>query len=196
MTREPNTVIQAAQMTLAIGQMGLADYMAEDPVRRRSGMHNAIVFGRAVTNILETLRNSVDGDFDAWYKSRTSGLSRNAAYKRLYQMRSEILKQGLDGTTSSTYVAALSTESLAGLPRPKGATHFFIGDQNGGAGWMVPRPDGSEDVFYVELPPSAGFVSKRTMTVEGAELDVGSVLTDYLDEMKRLVNEAEQRFGG
>jgi hypothetical protein len=41
------------------------------------------------------------------------------------------------------------------FPRPKFATNFFIGDQNGGSGWELTLPDGKKEKLYLELPPSA-----------------------------------------
>lgn len=39
---------------------------------------------------------------------------------------------------------------------PPGATTFIVGDPNGGNGWLVQKPDGTAEMFYVELPQELG----------------------------------------
>ena len=59
-------ILRAARQTLATVEKGLADLASGDPNRRVAGLHNLVVFGRAITNVLQNLR-ATEGDFDEWY---------------------------------------------------------------------------------------------------------------------------------
>ena len=52
--------------TLATAKLGLQDVLSGGPDRRLGGLRNLIVFGRAVTNVLQNLR-STEPAFEAWY---------------------------------------------------------------------------------------------------------------------------------
>lgn len=55
-----------------------------------------MVFGRAVTNVIQTLRNSVEG-FDEWYIPHGEAMSRDPLMRFFYKLRSQILKEGQAG---------------------------------------------------------------------------------------------------
>ena len=50
-------------------QIRLAGLQSTDPRTRIDSVRNVIVFGRAVTNVLQNLR-STEGMFDEWYRHR------------------------------------------------------------------------------------------------------------------------------
>jgi hypothetical protein len=126
--RSVSDVLRQATETLRTAQRGLEDLRAADPSRRMPGLRNAIVFGRAVTNVLENLRGRV-ANFDDWYKPETQQLSRDPGFRRLYEMRSEILKEGALGIGPAITIDYLNTADLQDLLRnpPPGARGFFIG---------------------------------------------------------------------
>lgn len=157
-------------------------------------MRNAVVFGRAVTNVLENLRGKVL-DFDAWYKPHSSRLGQDACFGRLYKMRSEILKEGQTKVGTSMHIKSFDTNDMHRFgPPPPGATGFFMGDQRGGSGWIVPLPDGTEEKYYVELPPDIGTTSFVMNIPNGKSVPVSGVLARYLDTLRKLVDEAEATF--
>jgi hypothetical protein len=193
MTRDPAAVIRAARSQLQTAEHGLADAGDPNPRRRTSGLHNAIVFGRAVTNVIENLRHSVD-NFDAWYKPRSAALAADPESRKLYEMRSQILKQGTDLMEAGVAFENFGPEQLAQIPRPPGAVAFFIGDEHGGSGWVVPGQDGGTNVYYVELPASVGLTVQRTIDIGHETVDVVPVLRRYLQAMRELIDEAEAKF--
>ena len=65
--RTTTDIIRSAEETLKTAEQGLEDLIKGPPERKLSGLRNLIVFGRAVTNILQNLR-SIESDFDAWYE--------------------------------------------------------------------------------------------------------------------------------
>ena len=65
MTRSRSNVLQSARDTLRTAELGLRDLQGGPADRRLAGLRNAVVFGRAVTNVLKTfgvaMRNSILG---------------------------------------------------------------------------------------------------------------------------------------
>jgi hypothetical protein len=82
---------------------------------------------------------------------------------------------------------------------PPGAKAFFIGDENGGSGWVIPQPDGSDEKYYVELPPNIGITSMHLPNApkfEGPDYPKADQLIEaYLAKVKELVRVARERFG-
>jgi hypothetical protein len=192
---EVAAVLARARECLRDAGLGLKDLLGADPNRRLSGMRNAIVFGRAVTNVLENLRGKVEG-FDAWYKPQSARLGEDESFRRIYKMRSEILKEGETTVGTSMHIRNFSTDDMHRLgPPPPGATSFFMGDQRGGSGWLVPLPDGTEEKYYVELPSDIGSTTFVMEVGERRSVPVAGVLARYLSTLKRLIDEAESTFG-
>ena len=71
-----------------------------DPRHRISGVRNVIVFGRAVTNVLQNLR-ATELTFDAWYAPVVQRMETDPLMRFLYELRTRILKQGEMPTSSS-----------------------------------------------------------------------------------------------
>jgi hypothetical protein len=172
----------------------LKDLLGSDPNRRLAGLRNAVVFGRAVTNALEKLRSRVD-DFDDWYKHQTAVLSEDESFRRLYKMRSEILKEGVTNVGNSLNIKSFSTNDMHRFgPAPPGATSFFIGDHRNGSGWMVPQADGTEKKVYVDLPGDIG-TTLFTMDIgERRNVPVSGVLARYLRTLGEIIGAAETQF--
>lgn len=194
-SREPAQILDQARETLKTAQRGYADFVGNDPERRLSGLRNAIVFGRAVTNVIENLRGKVP-DFDGWYKPQSAKLAENLQFRRLYQLRSEILKQGIIAANHSFTVNYLNTDDLAPIMSnpPAGARDFFMGDSAGGSGWDVELPDGEIVQYYVNLPGSIEVSHAHTIRVAGEDLPAGPLIDSYLQQMSSLIAEARMKF--
>lgn len=63
-----DSVIRAAEERLSSARLGL-QILRQGPKHARSGLYNAVVFGRQVTFSLQNMR-SVDLTFDSWYEPR------------------------------------------------------------------------------------------------------------------------------
>lgn len=184
-------VIEKARVALRNAHLGLADFRSEDPSRRLAGFQNAIVFGRSVTNVLENLRSRVPS-FDDWYKPRSAALGEDPGFRRLYLMRSEILKQGdgrPDMLLEADVIRVSDFEALMKNP-PPGALGFFVGDDVGGSGWEVDLGDGTTAKYYVQLPESLGVTFR--LTIQGE--DAAALLDRYLRAMADLIDDAVQQF--
>ncbi|MEV7606132.1 hypothetical protein AB0N65_11895 [Paenarthrobacter sp. NPDC089322] len=193
--RDAATVIADAEAMLRTARLGLKDFKGADMERRLPGLSNAVVFGRAVTNVIENLRSRVDS-FAEWYRPRSAALGKDATFKRLYQMRSEILKQGSSGVSTKVIVESFDSRDLAPLMAspPPGATRFFMFDQTGGSGWEVELPTGYTVRYYVALPDSVKASSSLTLRLGDEDIDAAPVLERYLEAMERIVSDAKSKF--
>lgn len=91
---------------------------------------------------------------------------------------------------------------LWGNPPPSAAA-MFIGDQLGGAGWLVKLSDGTENPYYVKLPKH--IMDARLHLPEAPLEHRGGRLADntlptlgaaYLDYLSSLVDAARREFPG
>ena len=201
--RSSAEILSDVERTLATARAGLEDVLGSRPERRVSGLSNVVVFGRAVTNVLQNLR-STESTFDEWYRPHVETMKADPLLKYLYERRTTILKVGTVGggavlhLTSFTFPPDMSKFG----PPPPGARAFFMGDTNGGVGWEVVVADGSVEKYYVQLPGEIGDVD---VVLGDAPLEhLGNVLPDrsiaticraYVEYLERLVNEAKSRFG-
>jgi len=64
--RNTASVLARAEQTLATAMLGLRLLKEGKPEQRTAGLWNVVVFGRAVTNVLQNLR-STEPSFDEWY---------------------------------------------------------------------------------------------------------------------------------
>jgi hypothetical protein len=196
-------ILARVKDTLATAKYGLRDAMGSAADRRLGGLRNLVVFGRAVTNVLQGLR-STEPTFDAWYARFVKEMEGDPLLKYFYRIRSEILKKGVLGTGSSAYIKSFSyPEDLYRLgPPPPGAKGFFMGDQAGGSGWEIVGPDGQIEKLYVDIP---GDIAQFTVLLPDAPLmHLGRDLADrrietlasaYFEYLDQLVGSAERAFG-
>lgn len=192
--RTVEQVISQAQETLKTAKRGYKDFVGDDPERRLPGLRNAIVFGRAVTNVIENLRGRVP-DFDLWYKPWSRKLAEDPGFRRLYQLRSEVLKQGASGAEHTAHLHNVSARTLAPVMSnpPAWAKSFFIGDSSGGSGWEVELPSGEVEPYYVSLPIGVATLT-HTIDVAGEAVEAGPLLSSYLASMEEIIMEAKARF--
>jgi hypothetical protein len=183
-------------------EKGLADLSSGDPNRRVAGLHNVVVFGRAVTNVLQNLR-STEPDFDAWYAPHLAEMEGDPLLKYLYTLRSDILKKGVLPVGVSTYIRQLRfPQDAARLgPPPPNARGFFIGDSLGGSGWEVELADGRTEKYYAKLPADVGATTLHLPDAPVMHMgqplkgnDVTTIGRAYVAYLRKLVTDAEQQF--
>jgi hypothetical protein len=201
------SVLDDAAQTLQTAEWGLTDFTGADPRRRTSGLRNLVVFGRAVTNVLQNLRTVVGVQaFNEWYEPWQEKMRKDELLKYFYQLRTEILKEGALKTTTSVHIANLNTRELQPLMQnpPPVAKGFFIGDHLNGSGWEVELPDGSVVKYYVMLPNSVqNQITMRFHFPDAPRTHDSHSLQDpsveqlaqlYIRYLQNLVAEARTRF--
>jgi hypothetical protein len=194
MRRSRSDVLQSARETLRTAELGLRDLRSGVADRRLAGRRNAIVFGRAVTNVLENLRGR-HAEFDSWYKAQSEALATDVDMKFVYKLRSEILKKGMLPVVSMLDVRELDTAldpKVFGSPPPEATHVFVVGD---GVGWLVALPDGTEEKYYARLPPEVGTVETLFVAADSTTRDAPELVERYLTRMRQLLDEAERLFG-
>jgi hypothetical protein len=186
--------INAAEEHLAIARLGLKDM--DQSTRARSGLYNAVVFGRAVTFALQNMKNQVDG-FDEWYAVIQAELKSDELMRFFHNLRTEIEKTAKRQTGGYVNIAAFTQEQLVQLPRPPGAEAFFMGDATGGSGWKIKMPDGTTEKYYVDLPSSwqvqTGLVLPNA-PLQYQTTDARKLVGMYLDKMATIVQRAKSKF--
>jgi hypothetical protein len=187
-------IIQEAEELLQTAKYGLEDMRAK-PERRRAGLRNVAVFGRNTTWALQNLRGVVP-EFDVWYQPKQEMMKADPLMRYFHDIRTQIEKKANTPTSSSGTISSFSSDDIKrfGTP-PTGAVALFIGDNTGGSGWKIRKPDGSTENYYVELPTDIGtFQMTLPMAPDGGELSAQDLATKYLEKVEELVVEARQRF--
>jgi len=134
MDRTTKIILKEAEDTLFTARLGLDLVKGKDPKPRIAGLRNLVVFGRAVTNVLQNLRSTVGGAFDDWYQPKVEEMKKDHVLKYFYKLRSQILKQGTVNTTGSMSLSGNPMALMKMYQAPPGAKGFFIGDTLGGCG--------------------------------------------------------------
>jgi hypothetical protein len=193
-----SAILDQAAQTLGTAQLGLKDIASDDPERRAAGIRNVLVFGRAVTNVLQRLRSHVDG-FDEWYAPWQTEMAGDPLLRYLYKLRSDVLKRGVLPTSTGLHIKHFHTGQIP--PPPPGAKSFFMGDQLGGSGWEVELPDGTIEKRYIAVPPE---IAESWLTFPDAPDDhlgqpvndksPGHICSLYIDYLKRLLADARSSF--
>jgi hypothetical protein len=195
-------IIRSAEDTLKTAIQGLEDLVKGPQERKLSGLRNLVVFGRAVTNIIQNLR-STEQDFETWYKKYQEEMKSDPLLKYFYELRSKILKEGVLKTLTKVFIRKLEVpKDLAGFGTPpQNAKGFFIGDTLGGSGWEVELPDGSLEKYYVELPSDIGSISVHFPDAPnyhlGKEIEDTSITKLaklYINYLRNLIIAAKDRF--
>lgn len=188
--------------TLSTARLGLHDVVDGGPERRLGGLRNLIVFGRAVTNVLQNLRSS-ESSFDDWYQPYVVEMRDDPLLRYFYVVRSEILKDGRLKTSSAVIINRFEfPKDMSRLgPPPPGAGAFFIGDQAGGSGWEIRLPNGDVEKFYINIPGDIG--SSELHLPETPAIHLGQPIPDkkietlarlYFDYLSAMVDDARAMF--
>ena len=195
MNRTPSRIVAEAEELLRTARFGLED-MRTRPGRMKTGLRNAVIFGRNTTWALQNLR-SVHPEFQAWYLEKQAEMKADELMRYFHDLRTEIEKKASTPTSTSAHIKSFSGADMAKFePRPSGATGFFIGDQQGGSGWTVRTSDGVEERYYVALPEEIGTVDIRLPNAPGsaAHKSAADLVEQYLEKIGALVSEAKERF--
>ena len=164
-----------------------------------SGVRNVVVFGRAVTNVLQNLR-STEPTFDEWYSHQVEKMRNDPLAKFMYNLRTRILKEGELRTSVSLNITGYPEAAMRRFPKPPDAKSFFIGDSIGGSGWIVQLPNGDEEKYYVNLPPDIPGLHLDVhlhfidAPIEFKDIPVLELCKRYLQMLQDLVADAERGF--
>lgn len=195
-------IFRRVQETLYTAKLGLEDLVHGPPERKMAGLRNLIVFGRAVTNVLQNLR-STESAFDSWYSKYVEEMKSDPLMKYFYELRSEILKEGKLEHLTQLYIREfrMPRDMQRFGPPPPNVKSFFMGDQYGGSGWEVQLPDGSIEKLYVELPYDIGVISlhfpsppESHLTHKIEDLSIENLANLYFAYLDRLVVSANEEF--
>lgn len=194
-------ILQRTKDILADAELGLEDF-SQDPTRRMSALRNLVVFGRAVTNVLQNLR-STETKFDEWYSVIRAEMESDPMMKFFYNLRSRIIKQGETGVSNFTHIKSFSfpLDMAKFGPPPKNAKDFFIGDNVGGTGWTVEVAPGVIEKYYVDLPAEIGTSGLYFQDAPGSSKahEIGGkealeLCTKYINRLREIVQLAERQF--
>ena len=202
LNRSTADILKDAEETLKTAEHGLKDLIEGHPEKRLSGLRNLVVFGRAVTNVLQNLR-STEPAFDKWYGRYKEEMQNDPLLKYFYNLRSEILKKGVLDVSTRTSIQKLELpkDLLKFGPPPPNAISFFVGDNRGGLGWVVQLPDGSEEKYYISMPSDMGSVTLHFpdspkfhlgKDLKGNSIDTLSRI--YIEYLRQLVDSAKHTF--
>ncbi len=193
--------------TLETAEYGLQDLTGDIVERRLPGLRNLVVFGRAVTNVLQRLRGKVQ-DFDKWYAKYTVEMKSDPLMKYFYNLRSEIIKEGTVKTSWRTQFKDLDLQinskrvrvNSKSFKSPPNAKNFFV-DGVGRSGWDVQLPDGSIEKYYIKLPSNAITISlnfknppRSHLGKEIEDSSTKSLSTMYIDYLHKMVDDAKNTF--
>ena len=128
-------IIREAEELLQTARFGLQDMVK--PERARSGLRNAVVFGRAATFALQNLRGKVP-DFDQWYSPKQEAMKADPLMDYFHNLRTQIEHQASTPTGTRGRIEKFSSvdDMKRFYPAPPNATGFFIGNSSGGSGWV------------------------------------------------------------
>ncbi|MCR4279949.1 MAG: hypothetical protein NUV82_00815 [Candidatus Komeilibacteria bacterium] len=200
--RTTEQTLRLVRETLETARLGFRDLKAIS-ARRHSGLRNLVVFGRAVTNVLQNLRSTESG-FDAWYQPFVEEMKKDHLIKFFYDLRSRILKQGDLGVSNYTHIKSFSfpVDMAKFGPPPPNARNFFIGDSTGGTGWEVEVSPGEVEKYYLDLPSEIGVSGLYFRDAPGlaekdqvSDADAIALSEHYIGYLERIVASAEAHFG-
>ncbi len=181
----------------------LNDLQKHGNPKRVQAFWNIVTYGRMVTFHLQKALKGIP-DFESWYESKQKEMKEDELLQFFKEMRNKIEKERLVIPSNVVQISHLNLPNDLRRfgPPPPGAKGFFIGDQNGGSGWIVEGPEGDQSKFYVDLPRDIG---KTWMTVDnipknhlGKEIidsSLENVCRIYVRYLKKLVTEVKENFG-
>lgn len=196
---EIEDVLDRTREMLRASYSGYKQFQEAEGERRIIGLYNAVTFGRSVSFVLQNLRGNAD-EFDEWYDEKVEVLKEDPICSYMADLRNSIVKEGDTEVSTVTEVEHLNMAEIQRIA-PPWADGIFVGDQYGGSGFIVERPDGSEVKFYYEFPDQ-DFDSR--LYFEGLEDPIGESefpsgnaeedLRYYIRVLAELVSEASDKF--
>jgi hypothetical protein len=184
-----------------VAEHGYKMLLSWEPTERIIGLKNVIVYGRAVTNVLQKLR-SLDSSFDTWYKKYQTEMQSDPLLRYFYRLRSEVLKEGKLVVSREITNGHINPQLISILfPKPFNGVKFFICDKLGGSGWEIYLSDGTIGKQYVDFPDFWGKVNLRFS--DAPKMHLGNSIKDntvqslarlYLNYLENIVRDAFQKF--
>jgi len=198
---ETKQILGKAEDILKTAEIGLEMLKSGNPNIMLPGLNNLVVFGRAITNVLQQLRSS-ENEFDLWYTKYREEMKDDPLLKFFYKLRSEILKEGKVPVSTSAYIESFYPDiDLRRIPKPPNAKAFFIGDRYGGSGWEVELPDGTIQKYYVQLPKDIGVTSLLFKNPPNKHLRKNiknkspeNLSELYIEYLRKMVEDAKKHF--
>jgi hypothetical protein len=195
---DKSIILRNVKETLSTANFGLLELDNTKPDRRIAGLRNFVSFSRSVTFVLQNLR-STENDFDEWYGPYVKEMSSNPLFKYFVELRNIILKTGDTKTHAPANVTHFDSSYYQSIPKPplpiKG---FFMGDNIGGSGWIVSLPDGTEEPFYIDIPPDLIQIDLKFKELPDIEdlkdKSIQQLCTVYYDYLDSMVKDAFKRF--
>jgi hypothetical protein len=200
--RSTADILRDAEQTMETAEFGYRLLANRNPALKLPGLRNVAVFGRAVTLVLQNLR-STEKKFDEWYGGYQKQMEKDELMRYFVTLRNNIEKRGKISTSVTIHNLTLRMpgDLLRLAPPPPGATGFFIGDQLGGSGWEVKRPDGSVEKYYVALPSEIASVTLHfpdpPVTHLGQRIldtSIENLCKLYLEYLRRVLDAAKTKF--
>lgn len=159
-----------------IAKQAYKEYTEPGGVNRYRGLRNFLVFANSTANSIKILESKVSG-FDTWYAGVRKGIIESAESRYCSELRTCILKE--EHAKSKTFVR-FGKQAFADLQRPTGAVSFIINDNHGGDGWKLELPDGSSEMYYINVPGTVGFIHSNKKTLKKYSRLINSSSTRYL----------------
>lgn len=164
------------------------------------GMKDLIVYGRAVTNVLQNLRKT-EPDFDHWYQPFRREMESDEMMKFFYKLRSNILKKGEVHVTIKTSIPPFDlTDIYQRFHKPENATRLVIGSIQSGSYWEIKKPDGTTEkqLLDITLEPIISQVFTNGPKEHLGENIEGETVVQmaerYLRYLHHIVSEAHRRY--
>jgi len=203
--RTKSDIIKDAKATLETAEFGLRDLINGPSNRKLSGLRNLVVFGRAVTNILQNLRSTVP-QFEEWYKRYREEMESDPLLKYFYNLRSVILKEGVVQTKVEVQLKRLEfpadldrigpPQSLRNISKSYSLAFNGFGNYY----WEVEFHDGSKTKYYLDLPTDIGSASryfpnppKKHLGKKLYDNSIEKLSTLYIEYLRKMVLEAEKK---
>lgn len=200
MSKSTQKILNEADDTLFTARLGLENLQGSEPKKNMAGLRNAIVFGRAVTNVLQNLRSTEGKEFDIWYQPKVEEMKQDKILKYFYELRTQILKQGTLNTSTSVQFSGNPIALMQQYQPPPHAKGFFMADNIGGCGWEVEIHDGITEKYYVELPKNIPGLD-ITIAVHFSDCpedyrdrNIKELTEYYINYLENLVYEAKEKF--
>lgn len=205
--RDASFVIRHARIRLRNVELGIEALEGPDPDRQAAGMHDVAIHGRAVTNIVQGLRDVDRERFDTWYAPQVEAMQNDELLRFFYGLRTEFLKVGgpeLDRQTEATPGEWLELQN----PPPEALLASGFDDEEdqpnpfhiGGAAWAISSaPDGQRRVFLIAPTTTSTTLTlpnppARHLGVDLASRDAITLSKLYLAYLTGLVEAAAAEF--
>jgi glutaminyl-tRNA synthetase len=185
--------VSKAERHLQTALFGLEDMGRPD--RLVSGLHNAVVFGRAVTFALQNMSGHVDG-FDEWWETKQSEMKSNPLLVAFKDLRTRIEKVAESDVGTRLFVNFDEEFWKRAVPGPPNATGPQYEAGSSYAWWNVPSPDGTTERYYFSVPDGFHSITSVILTFPDGlrQQPAVELVNKYLDFMSEIVKAARTRF--